>query len=90
MSLPINLRVPDPRAGTAGLDIGSAGLDQDWVGRHAFSGPGGQRNLVSGGIEELEGWDALEDARAGGSIAKQDRRGQLAAGEGTDPSEDGL
>ena len=81
MRLPFDPDVGDASAGNMGLDIGSAGLHQDGSGGwQALGGPRGQRNLVPAAIEELDGGDAPEDARAGGSIAKQDRGGQLAAG----------
>ncbi len=87
--LPIDLRIRDACAGNVRLDIGGTRLDQDRVGRHALGDRGRQRNLVSGAVEQLDRGHALQDARAGGSVAKQDRRCELAAGQGTDPSEDG-
>ena len=90
MRLPIHLHVRDPCAGNVRLDIGRARLDQNGVRGHALSDRGRQRNLESGAVEELDGGDALENARAGRSVAKQDGRGELSAGEGADSSEDDL
>ena len=41
-------------------------------------------------VEEQDARDTLEDAGAGRSVAKQDRCGELAAGQGADPAEDSL
>ena len=86
----MELGVRDARHGSSGSDVGRAGLYQDRVGGHTVGRGGGQRDLSTASIEQLHSDKALEDARGRCSIAVEDPRGKLTAGQGADPAEDGV